>query len=203
VEDAQALFGFTVASGAMGTTPVGAYAAGANAYNIAGVGVGVNGNYSINAINPGTLMINAAPLTITANDAARPEGQPNPPFSATYAGFKNGETLAALGGTLVFTTPATVASPPGPYAITPSGQTSTNYTLTYVDGVLTITPLPPVVPVPPAGGVAQADNALITATQRSADAEAEVASRTPEATGMDCLALERAGQARRVLNRCY
>lgn len=105
-------------------------------------------------------------------------------------------------GTLGFTTPATIASPPGPYAITPTGQTSTNYAITYVDGVLTITPLPPVVPVPPAGGVAQGDSALITATQRSAEAEAEVASRVPEAMRTDCLALERAGQPHRVLGRC-
>jgi hypothetical protein len=60
----------------------------------------------------------------------------------------------------------------------------------------------PVVPVPPAGGFAQADNALITATQRSADAEGEVASRAPEAAGADCLAIERDGQ-RRVLKRCF
>jgi hypothetical protein len=204
-EDAQTLFGFTVASGAIGTTPVGAYAVGANAYNIAGVGVGANGNYTITAINPGTLTINTAPLTVTANDAARQEGQANPPFSATYAGFKNGETPAALGGALAFATPATLASPPGPYAITPSGQTATNYTITYVDGVLTVTPVPvvPVVPVPPVvSGVAAADNALITATQRSADAEGEVAPRRPDEKGVDCLELERAGQ-RRVLHRCY
>jgi hypothetical protein len=200
-EDAQALFGFSVASGAIGTTPVGAYAVGANAYNIAGVGVGANGNYTITAINPGTLTINTAPLTVTANDAARTAGQPNPPFSATYAGFKNGETPAALGGALAFSTPATPASPPGPYAITPSGQTATNYTITYVNGILTVTPVP-VVPTSPTGGVPAADNALITATQRSADAEGEVAPRLPDAKGVDCLELERAGQ-RRVLNRCY
>jgi hypothetical protein len=165
------------------------------------VASGANSNYTITYAN-GQLTITPAPLTITANDAARPAQQPNPPFSASYAGFKNGETPAALGGTLAFATPATVASPPGAYAITPSGQTSTNYAITYVEGVLTITPLAPVVPLPPAGGAAQADNALITATRRSADAEGEVASRAPEAAGADCLAIERAGQ-RRVLKRCF
>jgi hypothetical protein len=201
-EDAQALFGFTVASGAVGTTAVGAYAAGPNAYNIAGVGVGVNGNYNVTAIGAGTLTITPAPLTITANDASRQEAQPNPPFSATYAGFKNGETPAALGGALAFTTPATIASPPGGYAITPLGQAATNYVITYVDGVLTVTPVP-VAPVPPAtGGVAAADNALITATQRSAQSEDELASRAPLASRLDCLELERDGQ-RRVLGRCF
>jgi hypothetical protein len=201
-EDAQALFGFTVASGAVGTTAVGAYAAGPNAYNIAGVGVGVNGNYDVTAINAGTLTITPAPLTITANDASRQEAQPNPPFSATYAGFKNGETPAALAGALAFTTPATITSAPGAYAITPLGQTATNYVITYVDGVLTVTPVP-VVPVPPAaGGVAAADNALITATQRSAESEDELASRAPVAGRLDCLELERGGE-RRVLGRCF
>jgi hypothetical protein len=57
--------------------------------------------------------------------------------------------------------------------------------------------VPPVV-----SGVAAADNALITATQRSADAEGEVAPRRPDEKGVDCLELERAGQ-RRVLHRCY
>jgi hypothetical protein len=200
LEDAQALFGFTVASGAVGTTPVGVYAAGPNAYNIAGVGVGVNGNYNITAIAPGALTITPAPLTITANDASRAAAQPNPPFSASYAGFKNAETPAVLGGALVFTTPATIASPPGAYAITPSGQTSTNYTITFVDGVLTVTPVAPVPRV--VGGVATADNAFITAAQRSTDAQGEVDSRVPEAKRVDCLELDRAG-ARRVLTRCF
>jgi hypothetical protein len=80
-----------------------------------------------------------------------------------------------LGDTLAFTTSATIASPPSPYAITPTGQRRRTCVITY-DGVLTITPLPPLVPVPSAGDVA--DSALITATQRSVEAEAEVAAAT-------------------------
>jgi len=49
------------------------------------------------------------------------------------------DTPASLGGALVFTTPATPSSPAGAYNITPSGQTSTNYAITYVDGTLTVT----------------------------------------------------------------
>ncbi|WP_161988346.1 MBG domain-containing protein, partial [Elioraea sp. Yellowstone] len=106
-----------------------------------------SGNYAITFV-PGTLTVTPAPLTVTANDATRPEGQPNPPFSATYAGFVLGEGLGVLGGTLTFATPATPASPPGTYPIAPSGLTSGNYAIIFVNGLLTITPVvqPPVVP---------------------------------------------------------
>jgi hypothetical protein len=179
----------------------------AGAYPITGAGLASDIGYGFaQAVGNATAFTVApAALTITANDASRQQGQPNPPFTAAYSGFKLGQTPAVLGGALAFSTPATVASAPGPYAITPLGQTATNYTITYVDGVLTVTPVPvvPVVPVPPiVSGVAAADNALITATQRSADAEGEVAPRRPDEKGVDCLELERAGQ-RRVLNRCY
>jgi len=179
----------------------------AGAYPITGAGLASDIGYGFaQAVGNATAFTVApAALTITANDASRQQGQPNPPFTAAYSGFKLGQTPAVLGGALAFSTPATVASAPGPYAITPLGQTATNYTITYVDGVLTVTPVPvvPVVPVPPVvSGVAAADNAFVTATQRSADAEGEVAPRLPDEKGIDCLALERAGQ-RRVLNRCY
>jgi hypothetical protein len=94
-------------------------------------------DYTISYVN-GAMTVNPAPLTIQANDASRPLAVPNPPFSATYTGFKLGETPAALTGTIVFTTPAVVASPPGAYVIIPSGQTSTNYLITYVNGTLTV-----------------------------------------------------------------
>ena len=50
---------------------------------------------------------------MTADDAARAYGQPNPAFSATYAGLVNGDTPASLGGALTFATPAAAASPVG------------------------------------------------------------------------------------------
>jgi hypothetical protein len=109
-----------------------------------------SGNYTITFV-PGTLTVTPAPLTVTANDASRPEGLPNPPFSATFSGFVLGEGPGVLGGTLGFTTPATPASPVGTYPIVPTGLTAANYVIAFVDGVLTVTPaLPPVPPaVPP------------------------------------------------------
>jgi hypothetical protein len=134
-------------------------------------------NYSGAAFVPGGSLLNItpAPLTVTADDKSRPIGVPNPPFTASYAGFQFGETPAVLGGVLVFATPATIVSPPGLYSITPSGQTSTNYTITYVNGVLTVGGLPPFV----TGG-----NLLISqfaALQRTIAAGALECSRDPTA----------------------
>ena len=119
----------TLASG----TNVGTYAD--NLTSATGTGLA---NYTIGYVN-GSLTITPAPLTITANDAQRPVDTPNPPFSATYAGFVGGETPAVLNGVLAFSTPATlIISPAGIYPITPYGQSSGNYTITYLDGELTI-----------------------------------------------------------------
>ena len=91
-----------------------------------------------------TQTVNPAPLTVTANDATKIYGQPDPAFTASYSGFVLGQDPSALGGTLSLSTPATAAShvQAGGYPITPGGLTSTNYAITFVNGTLTITPAP-------------------------------------------------------------
>ncbi|MGH7971364.1 MAG: MBG domain-containing protein, partial [Limisphaerales bacterium] len=109
----------------------------------AAVGTGL-GNYTINYVNGG-LAVNAASLTVTANNTSRPYGVANPPFSATISGFVNGETAAVVSGSAAFSTGATPASPPGTYEIVPSrgSLTATNYTFGgFLDGTLTVTPVP-------------------------------------------------------------
>jgi FtsP/CotA-like multicopper oxidase with cupredoxin domain len=98
----------------------------------------VNANYTFSYVN-GLVTVTAVPLTITANNATRAVGAANPLFTATYSGFVNGDTSASLTGTLTCTTTAIASSPAGTYPITCSGQTSTNYTITYVAGTLTVT----------------------------------------------------------------
>jgi hypothetical protein len=88
----------------------------------------------------GTLTVTPAVLTITANNETKAYGTANPVFTAGYAGFVNGDTAASLGGTLTFSTTATPASAVGAYPITPAGLTSSNYTISYVTGTLTVTP---------------------------------------------------------------
>ncbi len=91
------------------------------------------------------ITVSKAPLTVTANNASRVYNTPNPAFTATDTGFVNGDTSANLGGTLTFATTATLGSPKGTYPITPSGLTSTNYAITYVNGTLTIATAAPVI----------------------------------------------------------
>jgi hypothetical protein len=102
-------------------------------------------NYAI-TYNTANFTINPAPLTVTANDASKVSGSPNPPFTARYSGFVNGDTPSSLGGTLTFTTTATTSSPVGTYPITSGGLTSSNYTITFVPGTLTITPSSTITP---------------------------------------------------------
>jgi hypothetical protein len=95
-------------------------------------------NYTINFV-AGSLTINKAALTVTADNKVKIVGAINPAFTASYSGFVLGQTPSVLGGTLVFATPATVASGVGSYTVTPSGLTSPNYTITFVDGTLVVT----------------------------------------------------------------
>jgi len=95
-------------------------------------------NYTVTA-NTAAGTISPAALAVTANDAARSYGVPNPPFSATYSGFGVGDTAADLLGTLTFSTLAVPSSPPGLYAIDVSGLSSPNYSMTYIPGRLTVT----------------------------------------------------------------
>lgn len=86
------------------------------------------------------LRLSPRPLTISAGDYIRDQGDANPLFAATAVGFASGDSSADLSGTLALTTTANTGSATGIYAIMPSGQTSRNYTITYVDGVLTVLP---------------------------------------------------------------
>jgi Ca2+-binding RTX toxin-like protein len=60
-------------------------------------------------------------------------------FTACYCGFVNSETAAVLAGELSFIGAGTMAiNAGGPYSITPSGLTSSNYTIVFVSGSLNI-----------------------------------------------------------------
>jgi hypothetical protein len=95
------------------------------------------GNYSISYVN-GTLLVNPAPLTVTATNQTKIQGEANPTFMVSYSGFVLGEGPSVLGGMLTCSTTATKSSPPGTYAITPAGLTSSNYAITFVNGTLTV-----------------------------------------------------------------
>lgn len=83
--------------------------------------------------------ITPAPVEITANNATRTTGLPNPAFTSVITGVVSGQSITAT-----YATPATEASPAGNYPIVPTpvvgaGTLAANYTVTVVNGILTIT----------------------------------------------------------------
>jgi probable HAF family extracellular repeat protein len=95
-------------------------------------------NYTIMYI-PGVLTITQAVATITANNATKTFGTPNPPLTWTASGFVNGDTtLGVLTTNPACTTTATTTSPVGSYPITCSGAVALNYSFVYVSGTLTV-----------------------------------------------------------------
>jgi hypothetical protein len=96
------------------------------------------GNYIISLVNA-QLTINKAPLTITSANKSMLLNGTLPAFTVTYSGFVNSESSAALGGTLACSA-NTSGQIIGAFTIFCSGQTSTNYNITYQNtGKLTVT----------------------------------------------------------------
>lgn len=94
--------------------------------------------YSFNYV-AGTLTITKAPLTISAGNYTKKQGDAMPAFKASYDGFKNGETESVLTKQPVFSTDATESSSPADYVVNVSGAEADNYDITYLPGILTIT----------------------------------------------------------------
>ncbi len=120
-------------------------------------------NYTV-TINNGTLTITPAVLVITANNAARLYGDPNPTFTGTIAGIKNGDNITAI-----YTTPATPASPVGTYPIIPAPSDNgtgalANYVVTLNNGSLTVSPAPLTVTANNATRAFGAPNPVFTGT---------------------------------------
>ena len=118
---------------ATASSPVGAYPL------TAAVGTLSATNYAFSFVD-GTLTIGQALLTVTAENQSRVYGATNPVFTASYAGFVNGDTASVLSGEPSLTTLATASSPVGAYPITAAVGTlsATNYAFSLVDGTLTI-----------------------------------------------------------------
>src|SRR5207237_438802 len=141
------------------------------------------GNYVVTS-NNGKLTINPAPLTVTAADAGRLYGDPNPSFTGAITGIKNSDNITAT-----YASAATAASAIGNYPIVPTlndpdGKLG-NYSVTNTPAKLTVNPAPLTVTAADANrlygdpnpaftgtttGIKNADN--ITATYASAAAAA-------------------------------
>jgi DNA-binding beta-propeller fold protein YncE len=126
-----------VTTTAVASSPVGIY------HISAAAGTLLAANYTF-TFATGTLTVNKAPLTVTANDASVIYGKPLPAFTYTPTGFVNGETQSeVLSGSPAESTSAAVGSAPGAYPITIAQGTlaATNYSFVFKNGTLTVTPL--------------------------------------------------------------
>ena len=97
-------------------------------------------NYAIN-LTPGTLTVSKAELIVTAMDASRHVGLPNPAFEVIYTGFINGETPSVLSGSPNCSSNATSSSLAGNYSIicTTGTLLSNNYSFAFTAGTLVVT----------------------------------------------------------------
>ena len=105
-------------------------------YDIVASGA-VSDKYEISYI-PGTLTVTKAPLSISAGNYTKKQGDAMPVFKASYTGFKNGENESVLTKQPVFSCEANEASAPAEYAVTISGADAENYDISYEQGRLTV-----------------------------------------------------------------
>ena len=90
-----------------------------------------------------TVTLAAAPLTITAQAANMTyNGTGYSGGNVSYSGFVGSDTSASMNGTITYGGNSQGAINAGAYTITASGQTNSNYIVTYNSGVLTINPAP-------------------------------------------------------------
>jgi hypothetical protein len=98
-------------------------------------------NYSLTQPTA-TANITKAALTVTADDKTRAAGASNPTLTVTYSGFAGAEALATSDATGSPALSATTTNLAGTYPITVAAGTLTsgNYSFTYFNGLLTVTP---------------------------------------------------------------
>jgi hypothetical protein len=108
----------------------------ANTYDITLTG-GTDDNYDFKLVT-GTLTVNKATLTATAEDKSKTQGEANPEFTIVYTGFANSEDKTVIDTEPTATCSANESSAAGTYDIVLSGGEDNNYSFTYVNSVLTV-----------------------------------------------------------------
>jgi hypothetical protein len=98
-------------------------------------------NYNLVGVNPGTLTITPAPLSVAITGGTFAYGAD--PCQVTYNGFKLTDGPTSLGGALQCSrdgSPLPNPADAGTYNITPGGLTSGNYSISFVPGAVTVQP---------------------------------------------------------------
>ncbi|WP_413208177.1 MBG domain-containing protein, partial [Rhodospirillum sp. A1_3_36] len=120
-------------SGALATTATTANSVGT--YAITQGTLAASSNYTL-SYTPGTLTVSARAITVTADNKSRAYGDANPTltYKVTSGSLVNGDGLSGA-----LATTATTANSVGTYAITQGTlAASSNYTLSYTPGTLTV-----------------------------------------------------------------
>jgi hypothetical protein len=98
-------------------------------------------NYTIGYAD-GTVTVTAAGLVITASSGTMAYGGTVPTITPTYSGWAGSDSPSSLTTAPNCTTAVTNSSHVGSYATTCSGAVDPNYTISYVNGTLAVTPAP-------------------------------------------------------------
>ncbi|MGW8124195.1 MBG domain-containing protein, partial [Roseivirga echinicomitans] len=98
---------------------------------------GTANNYSF-VTNKGSLTVNKAMLTVTAEDKVKGFSQENPELTMTFTGFVKGDDESVLDAKPTASTTADKTTPAGNVAITLTGGSDNNYAFNLVNGVMTI-----------------------------------------------------------------
>jgi subtilisin-like proprotein convertase family protein len=131
-----------------------------------GMGSLTSTNYAFNFTN-GTLTVATAAITVTADNQSRTYGATNPPLTASYTGFINGDTAAVITGQPSLSVGANTSSPAGSYPITVHTGTliaTTNYAFIFVNGSLNVIPASLTVSADNQSRTYGATNPVLTAT---------------------------------------
>ena len=98
-------------------------------------------NYTITYV-PGSTVVGSAVLVIRASSGTMTYGGSVPSIAPSYSGFVNGDNASSLTTQPTCTTTASSTLAVGNYSSSCSGAADSNYTISYVSGLVTIGPAP-------------------------------------------------------------
>ena len=129
---------------------------------------GTDNNYSFGTLTAGTLTVNKATLTATAEDKSKIYGDTNPMLTINYSGFKGTDNATVIDTPPSLSTGATTTSNVGMYPITIASGSDNNYSFSVTAGTLTINKAGQTISFPPLAIKTLGDPAFsLTATASS------------------------------------
>ncbi len=123
----------TCSTTATATSPVGSYASTCSG--------AADPNYTISYV-AGSVTSGPAPLSISASSGSMTYGGTAPTITPSYSGFVNGDDAGSLTTAPTCSTTATATTLVGGYPSSCAGAVDANYTITYVGGLVQVTPAP-------------------------------------------------------------